>query len=206
MLEYAPGSALIVVDLQNDFADPGGSLYVAHGEEVVQACNHEITSARRAGAPIFYTQDWHPLHTPHFEDAGGPWPVHCVADGWGAQFHPALIRDESSPVIRKGEDGGDGYSGFSVRDPDSGETRRTRLDVLLRGLGVERVVVVGLAGDYCVGATARDARELGYEVAMALPAVGFVELQPGDTERALRALGELGVRIEGAPPAAPTQL
>src|SRR5918994_1384164 len=97
---YDPTTALLVVDVQNDFADPQGGLYVREGEKVVPFVNDEIGQARAAGAPVFYTQDWHPVSTPHFEKDGGIWPVHCVRDTWGAEFHPALAVE--GPVVRKG--------------------------------------------------------------------------------------------------------
>ena len=107
-----------MVDLQNDFADPAGSLYVRGGEEVIPMANGEIASAKRAGAVVVYTQDWHPGSTPHFRKDGGIWPVHCVQETWGAAFHPELVVE--GEVVRKGADGKDGYSGFSVRDPTRG--------------------------------------------------------------------------------------
>ena len=140
---YDRATALVVVDLQNDFADPSGSLYVREGEVVIP-----IANAEGAGSLIVYTQDWHPESTPHFEKDGGLWPVHCVHDTWGAMFHPDLrvIGD----VVRKGTGGEDGYSAFSVRDPLSGETAPTILPGLLADRGIERVVLCGLATDFCV--------------------------------------------------------
>ena len=120
MQPYGPHTALIVVDVQNDFADPAGALYVGDGASIIPLVNAEIDAARAAGSRIFYTQDWHPPSTPHFAKDGGVWPVHCVADTWGARLHPALV--VSGPVVRKGSAGEDGYSGFSMRHPGSGET------------------------------------------------------------------------------------
>ena len=127
---YDTSTALVVVDVQNDFADPSGGLYVREGEQVVQAANAEIDAATAAGAPVFYTQDWHPPTTPHFQKDGGVWPVHCVADTWGAELHPRLR--VAGPVVRKGVGGEDGYSGFTMRDPQSGETSGTGLEELDR--------------------------------------------------------------------------
>jgi nicotinamidase/pyrazinamidase len=122
MAEYDAKAALVVVDVQNDFADPGGSLYVKDGEEVVPIANQEIDRAVAAGASVIYTQDWHPSSTPHFQKDGGIWPVHCVQGTWGAEFHPELtVKGE---VIRKGTGGEDGYSGFTVRDPRTTASRR----------------------------------------------------------------------------------
>lgn len=194
MLEYGPEVALVVVDVQNDFADPRGSLYVRDGEAVVPAANREVQRARAAGSPVFYTQDWHPPSTPHFQTGGGIWPVHCVAGTWGAEFHPDLTVE--GELVRKGEGGEDGYSGFTVKDPHSGDTEATRLGGRLRELGVKRLAVLGLAGDYCVGATATDGRRLGWEVTVLRDGVRFVELKPGDTERTWKELEAAGVRVE----------
>ncbi len=191
---FDEATALIVVDMQNDFADPSGGLAVPGGEEVVDVVNDAIAAARTAGARVVYTQDWHPESTPHFAKDGGDWPVHCVAGTWGAEFHPRLVVDDA-PVVRKGVDGGDGYSGFSVRDPVSGEESATELGRLLAQAGVRRVVVVGLAGDVCVKATALDAAELGYEVTVPLAATRMVELSPGDGRTAVAELTDAGVEV-----------
>jgi nicotinamidase/pyrazinamidase len=183
---YDPQTALIVVDVQNDFADPNGSLYVRGGEEVVDPVNQEVRAAADAGAFVVYTQDWHPESTPHFQKDGGVWPVHCVMDSWGAKFHRDLRVD--GPVVQKGADGRDGYSGFSVRDPESGEEEATRLDALLRERGAERVVVVGLALDYCVKETALDAQRNGYRTEVLANLTRAVDLQPGDGQGARQAL------------------
>src|SRR3712207_1648891 len=109
-LEYDERTALVVVDVQNDFADPAGSLSVRGGEAVVAAVNVHIARARQAGALVAYTQDWHPERTPHFAIDGGAWPVHCVADTWGAALHPRLDVADDATIVRKGVDGEDGYS------------------------------------------------------------------------------------------------
>jgi nicotinamidase/pyrazinamidase len=194
---YDPATALIVVDLQHDFAEPEGNLYVPGGEEVVPLANAEIEAARAAGSPVLYTQDWHPESTPHFQKDGGIWPVHCVHGTWGAEFHEDLVVD--GPVVRKGVDGRDGYSGFSVRDPVTGEEGETQLGHLLRDAGVRRLVIVGLAGDYCVRETALDAVRLGYEVVVPLTATRFVELEEGDGERTVEDLRGAGVEVVDAP-------
>jgi nicotinamidase/pyrazinamidase len=190
---YGPGTALIVVDVQNDFADPAGSLYVAGGEHVVVFVDAEVARARSAGAPVFYTQDWHPASTPHFARDGGVWPVHCVGGTWGAELHPRLRIE--GVVVRKGVGGEDGYSGFTLRDPVTGETVPTELDELLRAAGVTSIVVVGLATDYCVLATALDARERDYAVTLLAEGIRAVELAAGDGERALERLRAEGVEV-----------
>ncbi|HET9614604.1 MAG TPA: isochorismatase family protein [Candidatus Limnocylindrales bacterium] len=192
MQRFDPRTALVVVDLQNDFADPAGSLAVAGAVAILPRINAAIAEARQAGAIVVYTQDWHPEVTPHFAKDGGIWPVHCVADTWGALLHPELDVDPDAPTIRKGTNGEDGYSGFTMRDPVSGATMPTPLDALLRERGVTRVVVCGLATDYCVNATALDAIELGYEAYFLEDAVAAVDLQPGDGERATDAMIDAG--------------
>jgi nicotinamidase/pyrazinamidase len=195
MPAFDPGAALVVVDVQNDFADPSGSLSVAGAEAVIPTVNAALWDAVDGGAFIVATQDWHPESTPHFAKDGGVWPVHCVADSWGAELHPALSLPPDAPRVRKGANGEDGYSGFTMRDPVSGEERATELDGLLRERGVERVVVCGLATDYCVRATALDAVRLGYRVELLAEAVAAVELEPGDGERALDEMRAAGVVI-----------
>ncbi len=193
MPAYSPTTALVVVDVQNDFADPAGSLFVTGGDAVVPIVNDEIEAATAAGAPVVYTQDWHPPTTPHFVTDGGVWPVHCVRDTWGAELHPEL--QVHGPTVRKGTGGEDGYSGFTMSDPVSGDTASTGLDELLRERGVERVVVVGLALDVCVKATALDAVRLGYGCDVVTAASAAVELEPGDGERAIAEMAAAGVGI-----------
>lgn len=193
-MHYVSRTALLVVDVQNDFADPAGSLYVSGGEAVVPVINAEIAQAQAAGASVIYTRDWHPPHTPHFRPDGGPWPVHCVRGTWGAAFHPALV--VAGPVVSKGCGGEDGYSGFSVRDPQSGAGQATELDALLRARGITTVVVAGLATDYCVRATALDALALDYRVVVLTAAVRAVNLAPGDGARALAQLTAAGAQLQ----------
>jgi nicotinamidase/pyrazinamidase len=195
MRRYDPATALIVVDVQNDFADPTGSLSVAGGDAVVPTINREIAMASNAGGLVAFTQDWHPESTPHFAKDGGLWPVHCVADTWGARLHPDLEAPDDAPRIRKGANGEDGYSGFTMRDPTTGEETPTELDAVLRDRGTQRVVVVGLATDYCVKATALDAVRLGYETGLLTDAIAAVDLAPGDGARAVDEMAAAGVRL-----------
>ncbi len=190
-------TALIVTDVQNDFADPDGGLAVRGAEAIVPVINRAIAEAADAGEFVAYTQDWHPESTPHFAKDGGIWPVHCVAGTWGAQFHPDLV--VVGPSVRKGSNGEDGYSGFTMRDPLTGETIPTELEALLRGRGVGRVRVCGLATDYCVRATALDAVRLGFEATLLVDAVAAVDLKPGDGANAIDELRAAGVDLETAP-------
>ena len=194
MPSYDRSTALLVIDVQNDFADPAGSLSVPRAARILPRVNAQIAEARAAGALVAYTQDWHPEVTPHFAKDGGIWPVHCVADTWGAELHPDLVVD--GPIVRKGSNGEDGYSGFTMRDPETGEERPTELEGLLRRREVERVVVCGLATDYCVNATALDAQRLGFETTVLTAAIAAVNLKPGDDQRALEAMAEAGARLE----------
>lgn len=190
---YDPRTALVVVDVQHDFAHPDGGLFVPGGDEVVSFINSEIAAARAAGATVVFTQDWHPESTPHFEKDGGVWPVHCVQGTWGAELHADL--DADGPVVRKGTGGEDGYSGFVVRDPESGEEGATELDGLLRSAGAQRLVIVGLAADVCVRATALHALERGYEVELLAGGTRAVDLQPGDGFRTMAELALAGAKV-----------
>ena len=194
MASYDARTALLVVDVQNDFADPDGSLYVAGGEQVVPLINREIERALSAGAAVFYTQDWHPPSTPHFAKDGGIWPVHCVQETRGAAFHPDL--QVNGPVVRKGVGGEDGYSGFSMRHVPSGQELPTPLESLLRERDIEQVVIAGLATDYCVKTTALDAVAKGFGTTVLKDSTRAVNLQPGDGERAFEEMRQAGVRIE----------
>jgi nicotinamidase/pyrazinamidase len=194
---YDRSTAFLVIDVQNDFADPAGALAVDGGAEIIPYLNRQVAAARGSGALVVYTQDWHPASTPHFARDGGIWPVHCVMDTWGAELHPALVVD--GPTVRKGNGGEDGYSGFSVRDPGTGVESRTALDGLLRDAGIERVVIGGLATDYCVKATTLDAVRLGYRTVVLVDGIRTVDLAPGDGERALAEMAAAGVEAAREP-------
>lgn len=190
---YDPRTALVVVDAQNDFADPAGSLSVGGGRAIIPIVNAEIAACRGAGGLTIYTQDWHPEHTPHFARDGGIWPVHCVAGTWGAEFFPRLVVD--GPVVRKGSNGEDGYSGFTMRDPTTEATIPTELEGILVEHGIERVVVAGIATDYCVRATALDAVRLGFGTSLLVDAIAAVDLAPGDGDRAIEEMRAAGIAV-----------
>ena len=210
-LGWGPGTALVVVDVQNDFADPAGGLAVGGGEQVVSECAALLRGAHAGGSPVVLTQDWHPGENAHFERYGGTWPAHCVAGTWGAELHPGLPLAEvgvdpdadGAPLVRKGVDGGDGYSGFSVRDPQSGEETATALERLLRDRDVDRVVVAGLAGDVCVKETALDAVRLGFVTVLPLAATRFVAEDPQVWRATVDELSAAGVDVRGELPPAP---
>ncbi len=195
MQDYDPDTALVIVDVQNDFADPDGGLTVPGGASVIPVINDEIARATAAGALVVATQDWHPEVTPHFARDGGVWPVHCVAGTWGAELHPALALSGDAPRIHKGANGEDGYSGFTMRDALTGEMLATELEALLRDRGITRVVVAGLATDYCVKATALDAAALGFGTAVLTDAIAAVGLEAGDGARALDELRDAGIDL-----------
>ena len=195
MATYDPATALLVVDVQNDFADPAGSLHVDGGEKVVEAANAEIERAVAEGAIVVYTQDWHPPSTPHFQKDGGVWPVHCVRDTWGAGFHPDLTVVEDAAIVRKGTGGEDGYSGFTVADPTTGDRSATQLEKLLRDRDISRVVIAGLATDYCVKDTSIDAATHGFATVVLADAIAAVNLKPGDGDAAFDAMRAAGVAI-----------
>src|ERR1044072_278444 len=164
---------LIVVDGQNDFC-PGGTLAVPHGDEVVAPLNKLIDEFLERGDPVYKSRDWHPRMTKHFAAYGGTWPVHCVQNTRGAQFHPALRDDPRIKVISKGEGDAGGYSAFDETD----------LATQLHKQNVEEVVVGGLATDYCVKNTVLDALKNGVKVKALENAMRAVEVQPGDVDAA----------------------
>ena len=170
--------------------------YVAenHGAAKAQHSFRDDPIGRAVPELVVATQDWHPESTPHFAKDGGIWPVHCVADSWGAAFHPAL--QVLGPSVKKGSNGEDGYSGFTMRDAETGRETPTELEDLVRGSNARRVVVCGLATDYCVRTTALDAVRLGFETFVLTDAIAAVNLEPDDGERALAEMADDGVRLE----------
>lgn len=195
MSGYDELTALIVVDVQNDFADPRGSLYVRGGEEIIGFVNRQLAEGRRSGAMIVFTQDWHPASTPHFSKDGGIWPVHCVGGTWGAELHPGLDVAAGALRVRKGVSGEDGYSGFTVADPRTGERTPTPLQTMLEDGRVIRAAVLGIATDYCVKATALDAVAKGFATVVLREGIRAVDLTPGDGERALEEMLRAGISI-----------
>jgi len=182
-----PRKALIVVDVQNDFC-PGGSLAVAHGEEVVAPLNKLMTEFLDRGEPVFKTRDWHPEKTEHFAAYGGTWPVHCVQNTRGAEFHPDLLDDPRVTVISKGfDESADGYSGFDG----------TELGKKLRDDGIEEVWVGGLATDYCVKETVLGARREGFKVKALADAMRPVNVKPDDGKNAIEEMRNAGAEIVG---------
>lgn len=179
--------ALVVVDVQNDFC-PGGALPVADGDKTVPVLNRYIEEFGKAGQPVFATRDWHPARTSHFTTGGGPWPPHCIQGSRGAEFHPALKLPPDTVIVSAGMGPDeDGYSGFLGVDD-----RGAKLVELLRQRGIERIFVGGLATDYCVKHTVLDALKEGFEVVLLEKAVRGVDLQPGDSDRAIEEMLRAG--------------
>ncbi len=184
-METRNGDALVIVDVQKDFL-PDGALGVPDGDQVVPVLNHYIERFRRAGLPVIATRDWHPPNHCSFTARGGPWPPHCVAGTAGADFAPWLRLPDESIVVSKATDPDrDAYSGFD----GTGLTER------LRTLGVGRLWIGGLATDYCVLATVRDAIAAGFTVVYLSDASRAVNVEPGDGEDAEREIAALGATV-----------
>lgn len=184
-LTLQPGDMLLVVDVQRDFL-PGGALGVADGDAVVPVLNSYIALFGRCGLPVLFSRDWHPPGHCSFHAAGGPWPPHCVAGSPGADFAPGLDVGTGAEVISKAtRPEADAYSAFDA----------TGLAATLRARGCRRLFVGGLATDYCVLASVRDARAAGFDTVLLGDAVRAVELEPGDGARALAAMQAAGARV-----------
>ncbi|HEX9635980.1 MAG TPA: isochorismatase family protein [Acidobacteriota bacterium] len=182
--------ALVIVDVQNDFC-PGGALPVAEGDRVAPLLS---ALARRFAARaelVLATRDWHPEASRHFKGGGGPWPPHCVQGSAGARFHPDLALPRETVILSKGAAAdADGYSGFEGQN-DAGEA----MDEILQRRGVRTLIVGGLATDYCVRATVLEARTRGYQVELLTDAIRGVDLEPGNSERALAEMRLAGARL-----------
>jgi nicotinamidase/pyrazinamidase len=175
--------ALIIVDFQNDFT-PGGALAVPDGDEIAERLN-ELAADPRFDV-VVATRDWHPPDHGSFAERGGPWPEHCVRDTEGAELHSALDRAKVDVIVDKGQDPStEGYSGFDG----------TGLERLLRDRGIDRVYVVGLATDYCVKNTTLDALRHGFEVTVEAEGVRGVNVNEGDSDRALEEMREAGATV-----------
>jgi len=175
--------ALLIVDFQNDFT-PGGALAVAEGDTIAARLN-ELAADPRFDV-VVATRDWHPPDHGSFAEQGGPWPPHCVQDTDGAELHPALDRSRVDVIVDKGQDPAtEGYSAFDGTD----------LGSLLRKRGIDRLTVVGLATDYCVKNSALDALREGFEVEVERAAVRGVEVEAGDSQRALDEVRKAGATV-----------
>ena len=177
-LELTSTDALIVADIQNDFL-PGGRLAVPNGDKIIDTINRYIERFVAAKCPVFATRDWHPPDHCSFEAQGGPWPVHCVAETAGAAFSPALKLPDDVRIISKACDKDkEAYSAFSG----------TTLHAQLQRRCVRRLFVCGLATEYCVFHTAKDAVTCGYTVCLLQDAIRAIDVQPDDGKRAIERM------------------
>jgi nicotinamidase/pyrazinamidase len=176
-------TALVVVDIQNDFC-PGGALAVSNGDKVVPVLNKYIQLFRKVGAPIFYTRDWHPRDHSSFKAQGGPWPPHCVQGSDGAKFHPDLIPPAPGEVISKADEKDEAYSFFQGTD----------MAERLRGQGITTLLVGGLATDYCVRETVLDGLKFGFRVYHLDDASRGVNVRPDDSDQALQEMVSKGAK------------
>lgn len=182
------GAALLLVDVQNDFC-PGGALPVPNGDKVVMPLNEVASCFASAGLAVVASRDWHPIVTSHFKEFGGVWPPHCVQGSSGAAFHPALRMPGATVVISKGiSPDSDSYSAFDGRSVDG-----MSLDEILSAQNIRRLYVGGLATDYCVRSSVLDALSAGYEVTVLVDAIAGVDINQGDSVKALEEM-----RLAGA--------
>ncbi len=188
-MDLQPGDGLLVADIQNDFL-PGGALGVLRGDEIVPVLDRYVAAFRARGLPIFASRDWHPPNHCSFREQGGIWPVHCVMGTKGAEFHPDFHLPSSTIVISKATDTKkEAYSAFEG----------TTLDERLRKTGVKRLFIGGLATDYCVLNTVRDAIKRGYAVCFLMDGIRAVNLKPDDGRKAAEEmirLGAMPIRLE----------
>ena len=183
-------SALLIVDVQKDFC-PGGSLAVPDGDRVVPVLNQYIADATARGWPVYASRDWHPAVTRHFQAYGGEWPPHCVQNTEGATFHRDLNLPSSTIVVTKGESPDNpGYSALGGHTPE-GKT----LAAALQEDNIDHLYVGGLATDYCVKQSVLDARRMGLKVTVLGDAIAGVDVQPGDSTRAMEEMRRAGAEV-----------
>lgn len=179
------GDALIVVDVQKDFL-PGGALAVAGGDKIIPVVNAYTERFIRSHLPVFATRDWHPSHHRSFAAQGGPWPVHCVAGSKGAEFAPGLLLPDTVVIVSTGDTAeAEGYSAFE----------NPKLESRLNNASIQRLFVCGIATDYCVLQTVRDALRLGYKVFLLHDALAAVNTHPQDGLEAERIMADEGARL-----------
>lgn len=181
------GDALLIVDVQNDFC-PGGALAVERGDRVVPVLNEYAARIDGEGGAVYASRDWHPSETRHFQSGGGPWPPHCIRNTEGAAFHPELALPAGAVIITKGDNPrDDGYSAFDGHASDG----RSLAD-LLRASRASRLLIGGLATDYCVRASVLDAIDQGFDVVLLLDAIRGIDAEEGDVARAIDAMLRAG--------------
>jgi nicotinamidase/pyrazinamidase len=177
------GRALLIIDFQNDFTE-GGALAVPDGDAIAPRVRELIESGDFD--LVVATRDWHPADHGSFREQGGPWPPHCVQGTPGAELHEAVPRDAVDVVVNAGyEPHLEGYSGFE----------ETNLEEVLREHQIDEVTVVGLATDYCVKHTSADALARGFGVTIDRGGIRGIDVEPGDSERALQELQSAGAKV-----------
>ena len=192
------GEALLIVDVQNDFC-PGGALPASGGAAIVPVLNRYIAAARARGIPIYASRDWHSPETTHFKQFGGKWPPHCVQDSSGAAFHPDLALPVDTTIISKGDVGDrEGYSAF---DGHTAQGRSFEADLRMRR--IDRLLVGGIATDYCVKETVLDALKHGFRTTVLADAVTGIDVQRGDAARAMAEMRAAGADIAMGEPMTP---
>ncbi|MFH2138415.1 MAG: bifunctional nicotinamidase/pyrazinamidase [Candidatus Omnitrophota bacterium] len=185
-----PGDALLLVDVQNDFC-PGGALGIPGGDKIIPILNDYIGAFKDKGLLIIASRDWHSAQTQHFKQFGGIWPVHCVQETFGAQFHPDLRLPDTVIVLSKGMDPAkDSYSAFQSLDPEN----NSLLDRLKKH-GVKKLFIGGLATDYCVKFTVLDALNSGFQVAVLMDAIKGVNINSDDSEKAIKDIFDAGADL-----------
>jgi nicotinamidase/pyrazinamidase len=183
-IEPNNGDALIIVDVQYDFL-PGGALAVPESDQILPVLNKYIGIFERLGLPIYMTRDWHPVDHCSFKEYGGPWPAHCVAGTRGAAFSEDLKFSSPTTIVSKATTPErECYSDFGT----------TNFEASLRAKGIGRLFVGGLATDYCVFNTVKDARALGFTTFLLRDAVRGVNVQPEDSQKAEQEMIRLGAK------------
>lgn len=183
-----PGDALLIVDVQNDFL-PGGALGVPHGDEIIPVVNDYVERFESRGLTIVFSRDWHPVDHCSFTSQGGTWPPHCVQGSAGGEFAASIRIPESSMIISKATAvDEEAYSAFEG----------TGLAESLRADGVRRILILGLATDYCVLASVRDALAAGFDAVVQENGVRAVNIQPDDGHKALAAMKAEGAELLAA--------
>jgi nicotinamidase/pyrazinamidase len=184
------GDALSVTDVQYDFL-PGGSLGVPDGDQVVPSLNRAIAIFQKKNLPVFFTRDWHPPDHSSFKEQGGPWPPHCVRKTEGAKFYAGLQVPKDAVIISKAVTrDSEQYSTLYGKD-SKGKTE----NALLEAKGVSRLFIGGLATEYCVLHTVKDALGEGFEVYILTDGIRAVNVNPGDGEKALREMAAKGAKL-----------
>lgn len=184
-------TAMIAVDLQNDFADPKGSLYVKDGEKLADIAN-KWASEFGSKSIVCWTKDYHPKDHCSFKENGGLWPTHCVQKKWGSKIISNIKLFDDDFFIKKGVHADvDSYSAFF----DNEKKRETKLHKMLQEYNIRYVFVMGLATDYCVKFTVLDALQLGYGVYLYLPGCRGVNINSDDSDKAVIEMENSGAVI-----------